>query len=339
MLTHLIKEEGRTLGVGPVESLFEAQWMQCHTAKAIKDQLDLASKLIFQTSDGTFVGQNALTAIENGDILIHAPNQPLTQLANSSHDITSLQSFGAQWKVLGNEITGVSESMLGNTAPSGTAWRQVETLLQESHDLFNLMKENKGLALEDMMRNFIISFINKKMDTSEEISATLENYDIDRIDSKYVKNMSVKVSNKIIKDKILNEEDVTPEEQAMLMETIGNKVKEGLSEQGNQRFFKPDEIPTKTWKETFKDSEDEIIVDVTNEAIDQNAMTTLNTMLMYIVRKQGQPFSPEEKLIFDKIALASGIVSPLELSSLPKLSPIQNQTLPNNAVPTASVGR
>ena len=80
-----------------------------HTAKQIKDQLDLASKLIFQTSDGNFVGQNALTSIESGDIMIHQINQPLTQLANNSHDITSLQNFGQQWKALGNEITGVSE--------------------------------------------------------------------------------------------------------------------------------------------------------------------------------------------------------------------------------------
>ncbi len=64
MITHLIKEDGRVLGIGAVEHLFESQWMVNHTAKAIKDQLDLASKLIFQTSDGAFVGQNALNAIE-----------------------------------------------------------------------------------------------------------------------------------------------------------------------------------------------------------------------------------------------------------------------------------
>jgi hypothetical protein len=332
MITHLIKEEGQTLGVGPVETLFEAQWMQCHTAKAIKDQLDLASKLIFQTSDGTFVGQNALTAIENGDILIHALNQPLTQLANTSHDITSLQSFGSQWKVLGNEQTGVSESMLGNTAPSGTAWRQVETLLQESHDLFNLMKQNKGLYMEEMLREFVIPFNEKKMDTAEEISATLEAYDIDRIDAKYVKNMSIKVSNNIIKDKILNGQPVSPEEQAMITDSVAGKLKEGLSENGNQRFFTPDEIPTKTWKELFKDSDDEVEVSVTDENQDADAMTTLNTLLMFFVKKQGQPLTPEEKMVLNKTLMLSGTVSPLELSSLPAPVPSPlNQNITSNA--------
>lgn len=174
MITHLIKEDGRVMGRGAVENLFESQWMMNHTTKQIKDQLDLASKLIFQTSDGNFVGQNALNSIETGDILVHAANQPLTQVANSSHDITSLQNFGSQWKSLASEINGISESMLGNAAPSGTAWRQVEALLQESHSLFELMTENKALHLEDMLTTYIIPFIKKKIDTSKEISATLE---------------------------------------------------------------------------------------------------------------------------------------------------------------------
>ena len=70
-----------------------------HSQKLIKDQLDLASKLIFQTSDGNFAGRNALTAIESGDILIHAINEPITQANNASHDITSLQNFGTSGKL------------------------------------------------------------------------------------------------------------------------------------------------------------------------------------------------------------------------------------------------
>ncbi len=333
MKTDLIREDDRTLGIGPIEKLFDAQWMQNHTVKSIKDQLDLASKLIFQTSDGSFVGQNALTAIENGDILIHKPNEPLTQVANNSHDITSLQNFGQQWKVLGNELTGVSESMLGNTAPSGTAWRQVETLLQESHDLFNLMKQNKGLAIEEMLREFVIPFIDKQMDTSEEISATLEANDIDRIDSRYIKNLSIKVVNKAIVNKILDNQDVTPEEQALLTEQVQNHVKGNLQELGSQRFFKPGELDTDTWKKAFKDSDDDIEVDVTGENEDAEALTTLNTILMFFAKKGGAPLTPEEAFILNKIYMQTGIVSPLEMSSLPRQTPVAPPVQP---VPTGA---
>jgi hypothetical protein len=179
-LDSLIKEEGRSLGIGAVEYLFEAQWMVNHSQKTIKDQLDLASKLIFQTTDTNFLGNNVLTDIENGDILITEPNTAISGFPNQSHDLTNWQNYSSIWKSLGNEITGVSEAMLGTAPKSGTAWRQTEAMLSESYSLFELMTENKGLALEDMFRTRIIPYIKTKMDNKDEITATLQSYEINR---------------------------------------------------------------------------------------------------------------------------------------------------------------
>ena len=294
-----------------------------HTVKSIKDQLDLASKLIFQTSDGNFVGQNALSAIETGDILIHAVNQPLTQLANSSHDITALLNMGSQWKQLANEITGISESMLGNTAPSGTAWRQVEALLQESHSLFELMTENKGLYLEEMLRRYVIPFIKKKMDTTEEVSATLESYDLNKIDKMYVKNEAVKRTNRELVRKVLNDEMVSPLNQEMMTQGNQMAIQDSLSTLGNERFFKPSDVDDRTWKEVFKDMKWDVVVDVTGESVDKDAITTLNTMLQTIARNPMILQDPNAKMLFNKILNETAIVSPLEISALP--SPIQSQ--------------
>ena len=87
MLTWLLPSSDGSISLnGSVKNLFEAQWMVNHGAKAIKDQLDLANKLVFQTADAAFVGRNVLTAVQNGDILIHKENMPLTQFNNNSHD-------------------------------------------------------------------------------------------------------------------------------------------------------------------------------------------------------------------------------------------------------------
>ena len=310
-LSHLIPEDGRTMSVGAVEGLFDSQWMVNHTAKAIKDQLDLASKLIFQTSDGSFVGQNAINAIETGDILVHAENKPLTQLANSSHDITSLQNFAIQWKSLGNEINGVSESMLGNNPPSGTAWRQTEALLQESHSLFEIMTENKGLAIEEMIREYVLPYLRKKMDTKDEIVLTLSDMDITNIESRYVKNQAIKLNNKLIKDAVLSGQIAEQPDLAQLE----NDIKGGLQEQGNFRFFKPSDLNDKTWKEVLKDIEGDVEVVITNEQTDKQAMlTTLNTMLATLARLGGRPLSKDEKLVFNKILTEVGGISPLQLS-------------------------
>src|SRR3990167_3231379 len=70
MLTHLIEEDGRTLSIGAVEHLFDAQWMQNHTMKNTKDTLDIASLLVFQTADQQFVGKNLLNQLVAGGVMV-----------------------------------------------------------------------------------------------------------------------------------------------------------------------------------------------------------------------------------------------------------------------------
>lgn len=319
MLSHLLKEEGKTLSKGAVKTLFEAQWMVNHTQKAIKDQLDLASKLLFQTSDGNFVGQNALQSIQTGQILIHQPNQPLVQLNNSSHDIAGLQSNQQQWEVVGNSQAGISEAMQGVTPKSGTAWRQTEAILQESHSLFELMTENKGLAIEEMMREYILPFIKTKLDTSEEITAILDAHDIQKLDSIYIKAES----NKILKEEV--KQSLLRGELPVSMDTTATEeqIQSQLNELGNQRFFKPSEIETKTWKDIFKDFEWEAEVDVTGEGSSANEhMDTLVTLYGNLIQSGN---SESASKVMNKILEITGAFSPVELLEMPK----QTQPMPS----------
>jgi hypothetical protein len=341
MLTSLIPSTDGSISLnGSVKNLFESQWMLNHTTKSIKDQLDIASKLIFQTSDANFVGRNALTAIEQGDILIHAVNSPLTQVNNQSHDITAQESFGNMWKGLASEIAGISESMLGNTAPSGTAWRQVEALLQESHSLFDLMTENKAIAIEQMLREYVIPHLMKKMDTAEEISATLEAHNISQIDAIYVPREAVKRHKKRTIDqmrKLLEkpiQSEITPEElpQPFNPEIEEFSVKDDLAKQGNQRFFIPDEMNGKTWKEYLGNIYEEGLLEVdggASESTDKNlALTTINTALQIIVNPAFAN-NPQAQMLVGKALQLTGSVSPLELSSMP---PPQPQPAPTGGV-------
>lgn len=312
MLTHLIEEDGRSLARGAIEHLFEAQWMVNHTAKAIKDQLDLASKLIFQTADDTFVGQNALSAIETGDILVHAPNAPLTQVANNSHDITSLQNYGEQWQVLAKEITSTPEAISGGTQPSGTAWRQVEALQSEAHSLFELMTENKGLHIEDMMTKYIIPYIKKNLNDSKEIGAILESHEISQIDPRYIKADTRRRNAQLVKESLLKGQvpfDVD-------FDSTQQKVEQELAEMGNQRFFKPSEVSKKEWADIFENLEWELEVEVTSENTDKNAVfTTLTTVLQTIATNPAVLQDKNAQMLFNKILEETGKISPAELSS------------------------
>jgi hypothetical protein len=344
MITHLIKEDGRAMGIGSVEHLFEAQWMANHSIKMMKDQLDLASKMIFQTSDATFSNQNALINIENGDILTHKINEPLTQINNGSHDVSVWQSYLVTWKSLANEVTGVSESMMGQNPPSGTAWRLTETLLNENHSLFELMTENKGLHIEEMLRQYVIPFLKTKMDTSKEVAATLESHDIAKVDSKFIKNITTNEVNKIIVQKVLNGEMPTPEDQSMMTQQVQGQAQEQLNSMGNVRFFKPSEISDTSWKEIFKDLEWEVEVDVTHESSNaKDDLVTLSTVLQTIANPQFAQVlnTPQGKTLFNLILQKAGGVSPLQMSDMPStptISSIPSPILTPNASAVGGAG-
>ncbi len=324
---------------GAVKNLFQSQWMLNHSVKSIKDRQDLASKLFFQTADGNYVGRNVVSAIENGDILIHAANSPITQVNNTDTNITVQESFMSMWKGLAAEINGISESMMGAQSPSGTAWRQVQAELAEAHSLFELMTENKGLGIEKMLRTYVIPYLKKQMDTTEEIAATLEANGITQLDAMYVPAEAVKRFKRDAVKKVL-EMDVTkpvPPEGIVspyIPELQEAEVKKEMAPLGNQRFIKPSDIPTVTWKEVCKDLEWDLEVDITGESMDKKvALETINTALVAVTNPM-YANNPAAQMLVGKALSLTGTVSPLEIAAMPAPPPMPVPT----AAPPASVG-
>lgn len=332
MITHLIKEDGRTLSIGAVEHLFDSQWMSNHTMKNMKDVLDLTSRVIFQTADKAYQGRNVLTAIETGDIFTYdgQKGSPLTRVANDNPNVTALQSFGVQWQNLASEITSTPDALKGNTLPSGTPYSLGAFLGAQANSLFEIMTENKGLDVEDMMRIHIIPHLKTKMNTKDEVVAVLDENSITEIDAMYVPRAAVSLYNKQLKETILNAptdveglrkmEMPQPFDQAK----AENEVRQQMAPMGNKRSFKPDDLDEKTWKEALGDFEMKAIVEVTNENADKQAvLTTLSGLLQTIAGNPAILQDPNAKMLFNAILTETGRISPLQLSatSAPTASP------------------
>lgn len=321
-ITHLIKEDGRTLAIGAVEHLLEAQWMVNHAQKNIKDTLDLASKLIFQTADPKFIGRNVLSAIETGDIMIHAVNMPLTQLNNSKADITAFQNFSGQWQQLAAEITSTPDAMKGTTMPSGTPYSLGAFLGAQANSLFEIMTENKGLDLEDMMREYIIPHLKKKMNTKEEVLAILDDNAITELDAMYIPREAVRRHNEKVKKTLIMEDGVPSPFQKDIEE---QQVKESVGALGNMRPFKPSDLDNSTWEDSLKDLEMNVIVEVTNENTDKQAvLTTLSTLLQTIAGNPAILQDPNAKMLFNQILKETAHISPIQLTTA-QASPPQPQ--------------
>ena len=331
MITHLIKEDGRTLSIGAVEYLFDAQWMQNHTMKNMKDLLDLSSKMIYQTADAHYVGRNVLTAIETGDIMIHDDEKPLTQINTTKYDITALQNFSSQWKVLAQELTSTPDAIRGNTMPSGTPYSLAAYSGAQANSLFEVMTENKGLAIEDMLRQFIIPHVKTKMDSTDEVAATLQEHDISKIDTMFVPKEAVKRYNEKAKADILAGKIPSPYDPR----AAEGEIRMELAPLGNQRFIDPEGV---SWKDVVKDLEWSLDVGVTNEPDDKQAvLTTLSTILQTIA---GNPMilqDPNARLLFNKILSMAGGTSPLELSTAAAAPPAPAAAPPSGGVDLAEL--
>lgn len=315
-IDHLIEEEGRTLSIGAVEVLFNAQWMQNHSMKAWKDNMDLASKMVFQTADGNFVGRNVLNAIENGQILIHKPDQPITKVANDEYDLSNVKMFQDQWRMVATELTSTPDAVRGNTLPSGTPYSLAAYQGAQASSLFEIMTENKGFAIEKMMRDYVIPHIRKKLKNKKEIVAILDSAGIKEIDSMYVPKAAMESFNRKAVAAVLNHFETGTGElpQPFNQAQEEASVQKELASLGNKRFFIPDEAGEKDWDALFSDFEwDNIRVQVTNENADKQAvLQTLATL--YTSTAQTDPVAAN--VILGKILTETGVVSPLEVSTL-----------------------
>lgn len=327
-ITHLIKEDGRVMAIGAVEHLFEAQWMVNHNEKAIKDQLDLASKIVFQTSDGTYLGRN-IADLDNGTILSHEPNAPLTQLANNSHDIVSLMNSKGEWQRNANEQTSAGDAIKGNTMPSGTAALQVQALQQEAHSLFELMTENKGLALEEIWRQFVIPYLKTKLNTKDEIVAVLDDHGIKQVDMLYIPNEAIRRYNKMAVAqtiKALEADDMLQLPEAYDPATGEASLANEMKPLGNARYFKPDDMDEKTWKEVLKDFEWDVEVEVTNEQSDK--LANLNTLTTVLTNLAQMGDMENARMVLSKILEETGTFSPMELVSVSTAPAPQPEAMP-----------
>jgi hypothetical protein len=282
----------------------------------MKDTLDLASKLIFQTADTKFQGRNVLSAIETGEIMIHTADRPLTRLANDKPDIVAMQQFSQMWNNLGQEITSTPEAMRGTTMPSGTPYSLGAYLGGQANSLFELMTENKGLSIEDMARMFVIDHLKKKLKHKDEIVGILDDAGVEEIDAMFVPSEAIKRFNKQAKEDVLAGE--VPEQ--FNQDQAEAQVRQSLDMSGNQRFFKPDELDQKDWDELFGDFDwNNIRVEVTNEQSDKQAvlqtLSALYTSLVTVNRAAAD-------VVMRKILTETGVVSPMELSAIPASPPI-----------------
>jgi hypothetical protein len=246
-------------------------------------------------------------------------------------------NYRQMWASLGQEITNTPDVNRGVTMPSGTPYSLGALLAQQSNSLFEIMTENKALALEDMMREFILPNIAKKMDSKDEVIAILDDEGLlTSIDARFIPNKAVKNYNARTREQILTGQLASP----FNAQSEQDALKQQLGQMGNQRMFKPDDLDEKSWKEALDKFIWAVDVEIANENTDKQAvLTTLSSVLQTIASNPMILQDPNAKMVFGKILSETGVLSPIQISSaqsqppqqLPSMNP-QEATPPNGSV-------
>ena len=155
---HWDKLEGRWLGRGQVEKLFEAQIHLNKIAQYKAQSLHWTSKRIFQTRDDT-VEKNLMVDIQNGDIM--RINSEITPIANEERNLHAYREEEESWGALIDKLGFSYDIIRGQRPPAGTplGTAQIQTVMASG--FFDLKQEDVGLFLRDLILDWLIPMFEK----------------------------------------------------------------------------------------------------------------------------------------------------------------------------------
>lgn len=313
---------GRALGRGGVEELFEPQVWVNYSEIQKKELLDQASKLIYQTDDGSFHTRNNLSNVDNGEILITADGKTVSQINTVPINITAFDNALAAWDQTAKEISASFDSITGDNSKSGTPFRLGLLQNQEAHSLHQYRKGKiGGQFLPEIYRDWIIPEIRDDLSSGDsEFMATLSLEEMQAIaDQVVTATVNKAIIQKVLSGNILEYGEI---------DTLATTYKELFFKKGNKKFMK-------IFKDELKDLPIDIEVNVTGEEKNKALMAEkMGAVFSQIAQNPGLLDDPRMSKLFNEILEASGL-SPLAYST--KKMPAPPTNVPAQGVPAQSI--
>ena len=221
---HYNKTEGRWLGIGIVEALFENQ----RRINEVKNQQaranELASIQIFQTRDDT-IASNITTDLANGDIL--RVKSEITPIATESRNMSAHVETANDIEQHSDNLTFSRDVISGENAPSSATLGAVQLQTQQTTAVFDYKKENIGLFLGSFIKDLVFPQIEKDLNKEHVLRLTGTFDEILKLRDNYATRMAnEKIVDAVLKGATVSEEMYQGFYQLALqeIETMGDKI-------------------------------------------------------------------------------------------------------------------
>lgn len=296
--------QGRALGFGAIEELFEAQVWTNFAEIHVTGMLEHASKVFYKTTDPRFKGQN-LSNNANGKIFDLQPNTDLNQIDNTPRNLTAFTNFVVEMHEHASEMGAASDLFLGQQPTAGTPFKSVETQLIEGKSLHIWRQGRIATFVNEIYRDWVIPHLGKEVVKGAKFLSELSADELMGVADTVVTNEA----NRRIKEKVLKGGRMpSPEDQQLMKETI----RETFFKQGSKRFL-----------EILKDEMTGEKLDAsTNIAAKQKDLALLTDKLVNVLRQfiaTPEIRQDPEMIKFLNTILESSGMSPIMFG--PKLAP------------------
>lgn len=170
---HWAKQDGRWLGIGEIENLFENQFSVNELANIRRRALMWASRKVYQSSDDG-IARNLLRDVKDGDILRITPNGNVTQVDTATRALAEFSSDEQVWEQNSQQKSFTYEVATGEALPSGTPFRLGVQLAAAVRSHFDLKREKLGLFFKRVVMEFMIPIFQKEMDKEKILTFQLD---------------------------------------------------------------------------------------------------------------------------------------------------------------------
>ena len=221
------KIQGRALGFGGIEELFESQVWTNYSEIQIREMLELASKVFFKTTDQRFKTRNQLVNADNGQIFDLQQGTDISQIDTIPRNLIIFENAIRKWEEHANRIGAAGEVLQGEPPTAGTPFKSLETQIIEAKSLHKWRQGKIASFVEEIYRDWIIPRISKEITKGKKFLSELSSEEIIELADKIVDRKVFEIQ----KEDVLNGE--LPQDSKLLEQKIRTKFLKG----GNKRFF------------------------------------------------------------------------------------------------------
>jgi len=305
------KVQGRALGFGGVEELFESQVWTNYSEIQMREMLELASKVFYKTTDSRFKTRNNISQRTTGTVFDLQAGTDISQLDTTPRNINIFENAVQKWENRARILGAASELMLSEAPAAGTPFKSVEAQLVEGNSLHAWRRGKIATFLDEIYRDWILPQLSKEIIKGDKFMVELSMDELQDV----MERVSTNFARNKIKEKILNGENLFPDEEALLKEKFSQEFAKG----GRRKFLE-------ILKDEFKDEKLEIRTNIAGKQRNLAQITDklVNIMRQILVAPQILQ-DPNMMKLFNEILENSGL-SPIMFSPAPTaLSQVRGQ--------------